>query len=87
MTTLATIEGLRAALLDAAVEVQALSNRLLHVSPRHREHAKAVRTQARELSKVLEGMEPSAAELETPKVFFPKPGSKATGFMHLEGDG
>jgi hypothetical protein len=83
------LSAIRAGLLEHCIEVQALSNRMLHASPEHRAQARTVRLQAFELSKLIRSLAPSTVELEALDTFFPTGhGRKVDNsvFLHLEGD-
>ena len=93
MTTaapLATLPGLRAALVEQVIEVQALANRVLNASPEHRKHAQAIRSQLHELARVLRHMHPLPEETDALETFFPTPGRpgapRKVAFVHLEDD-
>lgn len=83
---LTTLPGIRAALIEQCLEVQALGNRVYRTGGEHSEKAAAIRAQARELSNLIRGMQPSAEEVETLDLFFPVHGRKGHGFLNLPGD-
>lgn len=87
MTRLATIEGIRAGLLEHCIEVQALGWRMTHASPELRDQAREVRAQAFELSKLVRKLAPLPEEQEALRMFFPTGQGRQPDedkFVHLE---
>lgn len=81
------LTAIRAGLLEHAIETQALAHKMLNTSAEHRDHAREVKAQAFELSKLVRKLAPSPQELDTLRMFFPAhTGRKAddTKFVHLE---
>lgn len=64
------LTAIRSALADAAIETQALGNRLLHLGPHHRDRAQAVRAQAHALSQVVRDMAPADRVSQSLNTFF-----------------